>query len=153
MPRGITRSPSPVRPQRARPAAAWWCGRRRRLFLAALSHAILRIEQFVTAITAKARHSVQSVPGGAARCSRRENVQAWGEIRVWRVVGQSCPAWNVLQLETCPDRSPVMNQRVRCSDEPWVKASGTTYLDSAAAAYRRRWRMPSAWQLRHRQAR
>jgi len=27
---------------------------------------------------------------------------------------QSCPAWKVLQLATCPDRSPVMNQRVRC---------------------------------------
>jgi hypothetical protein len=40
--------------------------------------------------------------------------------------GQGCPAWNVSQLETCPDLSPVMNQRVRCSDEPWVKASGTT---------------------------
>jgi hypothetical protein len=40
--------------------------------------------------------------------------------------GQGCPAWNVSQLETCPDLSPVMNQRVRCSDEPWVKASGMT---------------------------
>ena len=40
--------------------------------------------------------------------------------------GQGCPAWNVSQPETCPDLSPVMNQRVRCSDEPWVKPSGTT---------------------------
>jgi hypothetical protein len=40
--------------------------------------------------------------------------------------GQGCPAWNVSQFETCPDLSPVMNQRVRCSDEPWVKPSGTT---------------------------
>ena len=40
--------------------------------------------------------------------------------------GQGRAAWNVSQLETCPDLSPVMNQRVRCSDEPWVKASGTT---------------------------
>jgi len=41
-------------------------------------------------------------------------------------VHQGRGAWNVSQLETCPDLSPVMNQRVRCSDEPWVKASGTT---------------------------
>jgi hypothetical protein len=40
--------------------------------------------------------------------------------------GQGCPAWKVSQPETCPDLSPVMNQRVRCSDEPWVKPSGTT---------------------------
>jgi hypothetical protein len=40
--------------------------------------------------------------------------------------GQGCPTWNVSQPETCPDLSPVMNQRVRCSDEPWVKPSGTT---------------------------
>src|SRR5262245_64181530 len=40
--------------------------------------------------------------------------------------GQGRVAWNVSQLETCPDLSPVMNQRVRCSDEPWVKASGMT---------------------------
>jgi hypothetical protein len=39
---------------------------------------------------------------------------------------QSRVAWKVSQLATSPDFSPVMNQRVRCSDEPWVKASGTT---------------------------
>jgi hypothetical protein len=40
--------------------------------------------------------------------------------------GQSRVAWKVSQLATSPDFSPVMNQRVRCSNEPWVKASGTT---------------------------
>ena len=39
---------------------------------------------------------------------------------------QSCSVLNVSQSWTRPDFSPVMNQRVRCSDEPWVKASGTT---------------------------
>jgi hypothetical protein len=33
---------------------------------------------------------------------------------------------NVSQLSSFPDLSPVMNQRVRCCEEPWVKASGTT---------------------------
>ena len=46
---------------------------------------------------------------------------------VLRRSSQSRAAWKVSQLATCPDLSPVMNQRVRCSDEPWVKASGTTY--------------------------
>jgi len=55
-----------------------------------------------------------------------KSTPALGEIRIWRAVGQSCPVSKVLQLATCPDRSPVMNQRVRCSDEPCVKASGTT---------------------------
>jgi len=58
--------------------------------------------------------------------NRPSKSKAWGEIRIWRAVDQSCPAWKVLQLATWPDRSPVMNQRVRCSDEPCVKASGTT---------------------------
>jgi hypothetical protein len=40
--------------------------------------------------------------------------------------GQGRPVWNVSQLATWPDLSPVMNQRVRRSNEPWVKASGTT---------------------------
>jgi hypothetical protein len=35
-------------------------------------------------------------------------------------------ARNVSQLATCPDLKPVMNQRVRCAEVPWVKASGTT---------------------------
>ena len=38
----------------------------------------------------------------------------------------SSRAWNVLQLEICPLLSPVVNQRWRCADEPWVKLSGTT---------------------------
>ncbi len=40
---------------------------------------------------------------------------------------QSCAALNVSQLASDPDFNPVVNQRVRCSAEPWVKASGTTY--------------------------
>src|SRR5262245_7877830 len=44
--------------------------------------------------------------------------------RSYRV--QSCVAWKVSQLATCPDFSPFMNQRTRCSEEPWVNASGTT---------------------------
>ena len=39
---------------------------------------------------------------------------------------QSGSAWKVSQLATCPDLKPVMNQRARCSDDPCVKASGTT---------------------------
>ena len=35
-------------------------------------------------------------------------------------------ALNVSQLSSVPEFSPIMNQRVRCCDEPWVKASGTT---------------------------
>src|SRR5437899_3146499 len=37
----------------------------------------------------------------------------------------SCAEANVLQLCTVPERKPVLNQRWRCSDEPWVKLSGT----------------------------
>ena len=40
--------------------------------------------------------------------------------------GHRRAALNVSQLSTFPDFSPFMNQRVRCADEPWVKASGTT---------------------------
>jgi hypothetical protein len=31
------------------------------------------------------------------------------------------------QLATFPDFKPVVNQRVRCAEEPWMNASGTTY--------------------------
>jgi hypothetical protein len=43
-----------------------------------------------------------------------------------RMASQSWAALNVSQLSIFPDLSPVMNQRVRCCEEPWVKASGTT---------------------------
>lgn len=43
-----------------------------------------------------------------------------------RMTSQSAAALNVSQLSIFPDLSPVMNQRVRCCEEPWVKASGTT---------------------------
>jgi hypothetical protein len=39
---------------------------------------------------------------------------------------KSAQARNVSQLATCPVFKPVMNQRVRCAEVPWVKASGTT---------------------------
>lgn len=39
---------------------------------------------------------------------------------------QNISAPNVLQLSKSPDLSPVLNQRIRCWDEPWVNASGTT---------------------------
>jgi hypothetical protein len=42
------------------------------------------------------------------------------------VFDQSCGARNVSQLATSPDFRPLMNQRVRCAEEPCVKASGTT---------------------------
>lgn len=32
---------------------------------------------------------------------------------------------NVSQLCIEPERSPVLNQRMRCAEEPWVKESGT----------------------------
>ena len=43
-----------------------------------------------------------------------------------RLLYQSCSVRKVSQLGTLPDFKPVMNQRVRCAEEPWVKASGTT---------------------------
>ena len=36
------------------------------------------------------------------------------------------PADSVLQSEMLPELNPFMNQRLRCADVPWVKASGTT---------------------------
>ncbi len=42
------------------------------------------------------------------------------------VFDQSCGARNVSQLATSPDFRPFTNQRVRCAEEPCVKASGTT---------------------------
>jgi hypothetical protein len=47
-------------------------------------------------------------------------------IPMMAIITQICSARNVSQLATCPDFRPVVNQRVRCSDVPWVKASGTT---------------------------
>ena len=35
-------------------------------------------------------------------------------------------AANVSQVETSPLLNPVWNERLRCSDVPWVKALGTT---------------------------
>jgi hypothetical protein len=39
---------------------------------------------------------------------------------------QSCSVRKVSQFEVFPDFKPFVNQRVRCAEEPWVKASGTT---------------------------
>ncbi len=36
------------------------------------------------------------------------------------------PPLNVSQADTLPSLKPVVNQRWRCAEEPWVKASGTT---------------------------
>ncbi len=41
-------------------------------------------------------------------------------------VSSKLRAANVLQPATVPPFSPVLNQRWRCSEEPWVKLSGTT---------------------------
>jgi hypothetical protein len=38
----------------------------------------------------------------------------------------SASADSVLQAAMLPCLSPAMNQRLRCSEVPWVKASGTT---------------------------
>jgi len=46
--------------------------------------------------------------------------------QVFTLLYQSCSVRKVSQLETVPDFKPVMNQRARCAEEPWVKASGTT---------------------------
>ena len=35
-------------------------------------------------------------------------------------------AWNVSQVLTSPVCRPCLNQRIRCCELPWVKASGTT---------------------------
>ena len=36
-------------------------------------------------------------------------------------------ALKVSQLASDPDLNPAVNQRVRCAEEPWVNASGTTW--------------------------
>ena len=41
-------------------------------------------------------------------------------------IAYSCADANVLQLATVPALKPVLNQRWRCSELPWVKLSGTT---------------------------
>jgi hypothetical protein len=73
--------------------------------------------------------------GGDAVATRKSpwiwcEVSPAKELQAWRFrqarVSQSCAALNVSQPSTFPDFSPVMNQRVRCCEEPWVKASGTT---------------------------
>ena len=51
---------------------------------------------------------------------------SWYAISVYRAAFQSCAALNVSQLSSFPHFRPFVNQRVRCSEEPWVKASGTT---------------------------
>ena len=47
-------------------------------------------------------------------------------IPVMLRVLQSDDAAKVLQAETLPSFRPAVNQRCRCAEEPWVKASGTT---------------------------
>ena len=48
--------------------------------------------------------------------------------RCWvrRALYYSCSARKVSQLPTLPAFKPVMNQRERCAEVPWVNASGTT---------------------------
>jgi hypothetical protein len=42
------------------------------------------------------------------------------------IIHYSTLAAIVLQAETLPSPNPLENQRLRCSEVPWVKASGTT---------------------------
>jgi hypothetical protein len=72
------------------------------------------------------RHS-SSRPVTAAKVGQRP--PSWqNSLRVWiSLVGhQSSGVRKVSQLATSPDFKPVMNQRVRCAEVPWVNASGTT---------------------------
>jgi len=41
-------------------------------------------------------------------------------------VNYSDPPEKVLQSEILPELKPFKNQRLRCAEVPWVKASGTT---------------------------
>ena len=69
-------------------------------------------------------------PGQITRFfSRREQAAQPYQIKIGNrsiFVSYSCSARKVSQLATFPDFKPVMNQRVRCSEEPCVNASGTT---------------------------
>jgi hypothetical protein len=47
-------------------------------------------------------------------------------LRSRRALYYSCSARKVSQLPTLPAFKPVMNQRERCAEVPWVNASGTT---------------------------
>ena len=61
--------------------------------------------------------------------SRREQAAQTYQIKIGNrsiFISYSCSALKVSQLATFPDFKPVMNQRVRCSEEPCVNASGTT---------------------------
>ena len=60
-----------------------------------------------------------------------EDVGGGGEMSgstncLWLGSAAWAPGANVLQAPTVLDFSPVMNQRWRCSEEPWVNESGTT---------------------------
>jgi hypothetical protein len=59
---------------------------------------------------------------------RRRPLHLWFHLRQFPCNPES---YNVLadrvsQAETLPSLKPAKNQRLRCSDVPWVKASGTT---------------------------
>jgi hypothetical protein len=68
------------------------------------------------ALKLKERAPERIVAGALSQRSRRRRSALY----------QSCGVANVSQLATSPDFRPFMNQRVRCSEEPCVKASGKT---------------------------
>ena len=45
------------------------------------------------------------------------------EDKLQCLLAQGSAVRNVLQLDTSPDFKPVMNQRVRCAEVPWVNES------------------------------
>ena len=50
-----------------------------------------------------------------------------GELRLCALAASySCSALKVSQACRSPDANPCRNQRTRCAELPWVKASGTT---------------------------
>jgi hypothetical protein len=81
---------------------------------------------------------ILSLPATSFCARSNEGLCAWQTGPQWTVGGrdgwtparqqshQGCATLYVSQLSIDPDFSPVMNQRMRCCEEPWVKASGTT---------------------------
>ena len=64
--------------------------------------------------------------GRPSRDLHRADPLLLNPLRSRRALYYSCSARKVSQLPTLPAFKPVMNQRERCAEVPWVNASGTT---------------------------
>ena len=101
------------RPQSARPRGSW--------LLAAGSFSELSV-----LAAQSAQSGAFTSPAAPEVLVSRADPLLLNPLRSRRALYYSCSARKVSQLPTLPAFKPVMNQRERCAEVPWVNASGTT---------------------------